>query len=627
MKSQIEVLIHFKKFTNIDLFTQGIYQIRVHIPEAQPYLIVKTFKPDNKYSSNEVDQNFVLYEENLEDKYFYSQGFLIRYEEEEIHTNIGCVFRLSETQNIEIIIELLFLDKKLIGDIFVDDLQNVALSLKQQMQIVSKATLTVSNPWKFNQAYYPIEFDTAHFCLLETQIHTIPIQFSFTKQYLSKILVNVSQEEFQEFLNKSIYLLLENRKQLTKQLANLQNEKKLIQLQYQEKQLDLKDQDIENQIIQSLHDLHHDMYILWCELLDAVKEKHQQLQDKLEQEFLCQMIQRWQNCVLLNKSEVKQLDQAQQNGKGNHEKAKQLRNQFITQEMDGIKYIDLLQPLNINPFIFKHTCVQNGFVQKPPNSFIHYVVLVHGYQGTSYDMRYWKSILTIRFKEKIRLICPTCNDGISNKPIQEQAKLLAIEVNNYISDDNVTEFRLSFIGHSLGGLIIRAALPELSEFKQSMHTYVSLASPHCGYASSESVLVDTGLMMIQKWNKCKTLEELSQRDHKDVKNTYIYNLSKADGLNWFNNVVVMSSFQDLYVPFHSAMVQKIENSNDQRVQAYNEIVSNILSKCGKIDRFDINFLINKKKLDKFIGRAAHIEFIDNLTLVKMFVYLHDEYFH
>ncbi|CAK76569.1 unnamed protein product (macronuclear) [Paramecium tetraurelia] len=624
MKSQIEVLIHFKKFTNIDLFTQGIYQIRVQIPEAQPYLIFNSIRRD-PYTTNEVDKNFVFYEENIEDKYFYSQGFLIRYEDEEMPTNIGCVFRQQETQNIEIVIELLFLDKKLLGDLFVDNLKEVALSIKQQMQIISRATLTVSNTLTYNQAYYPIEFDSAHFCLLETQIHTIPIQFSFTKQQLAAELQ--TQEKLQELLNQSIYLMLDNRKQLVKQLDSLQNEKKLTQLKYQEKQFDLNDREIDDQIIQSLHDLHHDMYMLWCELVNAIKENHQKLQDQLEQEYLCQMMQRWQNCVFLNKSEVKQLDQALLNGRNNHEQAKQYRSQINSQELDAIKYAELLQPLNANPFIFKHTCLQKGFMQKSQNSLIHYVVLVHGYQGTSYDMRYWKSILTIRFKDKIRLICPTCNDGTSNKPIQEQAQLLANEVSNFINDENVTEFRLSFIGHSLGGLIIRAALPELSEFKQFMHTYVSLGSPHCGYASSESVLVDTGLMMIQKWNKCKTLEELSQRDHKDIKNTYIYTLSKAEGLNWFDNVVLMSSFQDHYVPFHSALIQKIENSNDQRVQAYNETVSNILSKCGKIDRFDINFLITKKKLDKFIGRAAHIEFIDNLILVKMFIYLYDEYFH
>lgn len=34
-------------------------------------------------------------------------------------------------------------------------------------------------------------------------------------------------------------------------------------------------------------------------------------------------------------------------------------------------------------------------------------------------MRYWKSILSIRFKEKIRIISATCNDSTSNKPIEE----------------------------------------------------------------------------------------------------------------------------------------------------------------------------------------------------------------
>ena len=39
-------------------------------------------------------------------------------------------------------------------------------------------------------------------------------------------------------------------------------------------------------------------------------------------------------------------------------------------------------------------------------------------------------------------------------------------------------------------------------------------------------------------------------------------------------------------------------------------------------------LINKnRKLDKFIGRAAHIEFIDNPHFVRMFIYNYDEYFH
>jgi hypothetical protein len=32
----------------------------------------------------------------------------------------------------------------------------------------------------------------------------------------------------------------------------------------------------------------------------------------------------------------------------------------------------------------------------------------------------------------------------------------------------------------MGGIIIRAALPHLSEFKERMHTFITLSSPHLG---------------------------------------------------------------------------------------------------------------------------------------------------
>ena len=40
---------------------------------------------------------------------------------------------------------------------------------------------------------------------------------------------------------------------------------------------------------------------------------------------------------------------------------------------------------------------------------------------------------------------------------------------------------MSFIGHSIGGLIIRAALPHLAEYAPKFFTYISLGSPHLGY--------------------------------------------------------------------------------------------------------------------------------------------------
>lgn len=52
--------------------------------------------------------------------------------------------------------------------------------------------------------------------------------------------------------------------------------------------------------------------------------------------------------------------------------------------------------------------------------------------------------------------------------------------------------RVSFIGHSLGGLIIRAALPYLKEYQDCFFTYMSLSTPHLGLVYGNSSLVDAG---------------------------------------------------------------------------------------------------------------------------------------
>ena len=50
----------------------------------------------------------------------------------------------------------------------------------------------------------------------------------------------------------------------------------------------------------------------------------------------------------------------------------------------------------------------------------------------------------------------------------------------------------SFVGHSLGTIIIRAALtdPALLIFRREFHTFLSLAAPHCGLLYNDSTLVN-----------------------------------------------------------------------------------------------------------------------------------------
>jgi alpha-beta hydrolase superfamily lysophospholipase len=90
--------------------------------------------------------------------------------------------------------------------------------------------------------------------------------------------------------------------------------------------------------------------------------------------------------------------------------------------------------------------------------------------------------------------------------------------------------RLSFIGHSMGGLIVRAALPHLSKFTSKMFTYLSLGSPHLGYHYSSSKLVEAGIWFLKKWRKSASLAQLSECSSHDH---FLMQLSMKEGLGWF----------------------------------------------------------------------------------------------
>ena len=65
--------------------------------------------------------------------------------------------------------------------------------------------------------------------------------------------------------------------------------------------------------------------------------------------------------------------------------------------------------------------------------------------------------------------------------------------------------RISMIGHSLGGLIIRSALPGLSKFKDKMFTFMSLSSPHLGYMYTGSKIIEAGMWILKNLKKSECL--------------------------------------------------------------------------------------------------------------------------
>lgn len=143
----------------------------------------------------------------------------------------------------------------------------------------------------------------------------------------------------------------------------------------------------------------------------------------------------------------------------------------------------------------------------------HLIILVHGFQGNSEDLRLLRNNLLAIYPAAI-FLSSTCNENESDMNIEDQGMKLAQEVTSYI--ENYFELdeikRISFIGHSLGGIIIRASLAYLQELKDKFYTYMSLSSPHIGYLYSPKFLVSAGMWVLKKWKKSEALKELSMSD-------------------------------------------------------------------------------------------------------------------
>lgn len=254
---------------------------------------------------------------------------------------------------------------------------------------------------------------------------------------------------------------------------------------------------------------------------------------------------------------------------------------------------------------------------------LHLIVLVHGFEGNSNDMRILKNEIGL-INPSIVFLPSSANQDDTGADIIQMGKKLATEVKSYIKEWNngLIFKKISFIGHSIGGVIIRAALPNLEEFKDKFWFYLSLSSPHLGYVFSDSTLIKTGMWVLKRWKGSKSLEQFMQNDNKDLNETCLYKLSEYNGLNWFKYVYLLSSHQDNYSPYESSRIQINNLSNDIKADNYKNMACNILSKLtnNTLKRIDVNFVIQEKNFDTFIGRTAHIQFLENTDFMKIMFY-------
>merc|ERR1712113_217905 len=174
----------------------------------------------------------------------------------------------------------------------------------------------------------------------------------------------------------------------------------------------------------------------------------------------------------------------------------------------------------------------------------------------------------------------------------------------------------------MGGLLVRAALPLLEEeFGRFFYSFISLSCPHLGYIHAPNIMFKAGFWLVRKLRRSVCLEQLAMKDAEDRKETLLYKLASASGLSRFKNVVLLSSAQDCYAPFESVRLEKVldNQAEPKMAEVYEEMVGTILSDLvpEHIIRIDVNMHLPESSLDTFVGRAAHIQFIENQIFMRM----------
>ncbi|OMP06367.1 hypothetical protein CCACVL1_01604 [Corchorus capsularis] len=261
------------------------------------------------------------------------------------------------------------------------------------------------------------------------------------------------------------------------------------------------------------------------------------------------------------------------------------------------------------------------------------VVFVHGFQGHHLDLRLVRNQWLL-IDPKIEFLMSEANEDKTSGDFREMGQRLAQEVIAFVKkkmdkasrSGRLRDIKISFVGHSIGNIILRTALAEsaMEPYLRFLHTYVSLSGPHLGYLYSSNSLFNSGLWLMKKFKGAQCIHQLTFTDDPDIRNTFLYKLCKAVcEFDETGQPLTDDMSQDGYVPHHSARIESCRSASmdySKKGKAFLEMLNDCLdqirastSENRVFMRCDVNFDTSAygRNLNTFIGRAAHIEFLES----------------
>jgi len=300
-------------------------------------------------------------------------------------------------------------------------------------------------------------------------------------------------------------------------------------------------QTVTNKLVEDLTSVSADITEMWHKYLDIIQFCAKRILSILSNEYTRMLNETFAYFIFTDKIDRKSIGYINYAEK-HREKAKSLRESKFFESLQVLPIQDLCTFGKIKdiPLVFEDFYPPINTQVKQDLNKVHkktlladitcyqkLMVLVHGFQASSYDMRLIKNSLALLYNDYY-FLCSSGNEEKTCGDIKAMGLNLAKEIHAYIIKNHLNQLgKISFIGHSLGGVIIRAALPHLEEYKDKMHTLLTLSSPHLGYLFHTSSLVNFGMWCLKAWQQSKCLAQLSLTDHKELSKCFLYQLAHA----------------------------------------------------------------------------------------------------
>lgn len=159
------------------------------------------------------------------------------------------------------------------------------------------------------------------------------------------------------------------------------------------------------------------------------------------------------------------------------------------------KYSPLKDYFSLSPINLNQGTTSNSESDQFPSR-KHLVFMVHGMQGSPADLVLLKSFLQYKNPDIMVYICEGHTESKEEESIQELSAKVCDEILLFLVSFEEyhinTDYMISFLGFSLGGILIREFLSKLHEYKEKMLTYMSVSTPHLGTGTSNSTIFNFG---------------------------------------------------------------------------------------------------------------------------------------